>query len=233
MNFCADQLLLTLGPEQIRDEPVSRDAGNRGGDISRYPGYQEARGLLLINPDIVVASGSTSVATRELLKAQGAGLFDELALSTNLDEARQADREAANHRASRACGCGNRAARCGAGARPPRGLDRPLSRCCRVAARLGRGSTALSARCSAKRLAQRGGRSPFQLRRICLAGGDRKSAAGFHLGFQGRRHRSGRRPGVPAASALARFYPPEKAIVIPDRMTEVRRRAAGWLRWSS
>ena len=48
-----------------------------------------------------------------------------------------------HHRASGSRGGGNRAARCGAGARPPRGLGAALSRAAVVAARLGGGQRQL------------------------------------------------------------------------------------------
>ena len=48
-----------------------------------------------------------------------------------------------HHRSSGSRGCGNRAARCGAGARPPRGLGTALSRAAVVAARLGGGQRQL------------------------------------------------------------------------------------------
>jgi iron complex transport system substrate-binding protein len=97
MNVCADQLLLTLAdPEQILGlSRFARDGWqSQAGDISRYPVLSGgAEDVLLINPDIVVASAFDKRATRELLKAKGLRLA-ELAVPRTLDEARQQIREA-------------------------------------------------------------------------------------------------------------------------------------------
>ena len=147
MNVCTDQLVLTLAdPEQILGlSRFSRDGWqSQAGDISRYPVLSGgAEDVLLIRPDIVVASAFDKRSTRELLKAKGLRLA-ELAVPRTLDEARQQIREAGDiigHPGSR--GGGNRAARCGAGARPPRGLGAALSRAAAVAARLGGGQRQL------------------------------------------------------------------------------------------
>ena len=97
MNVCTDQLLLTLAdPEQIMGlSRFSRDGWqSKAGDISRYPVLSGgAEDVLLIRPDIVVASAFDKRSTRELLKAKGLRLA-ELAVPRTLDEARQQIREA-------------------------------------------------------------------------------------------------------------------------------------------
>ena len=75
MNVCTDQLLLTLAdPEQILGlSRFSRDGWQlRAGDISRYPVLSGgAEDVLLIRPDVVVASAFDKRSTRELLKTKG------------------------------------------------------------------------------------------------------------------------------------------------------------------
>ena len=97
MNVCTDQLLLRLAdPEQILGlSRFSRDGWQlQAGDISRYPVLSGgAEDVLLIRPDIVVASAFDKRSTRELLKAKGLRLV-ELAVPRTLDEARQQIREA-------------------------------------------------------------------------------------------------------------------------------------------
>jgi iron complex transport system substrate-binding protein len=98
MNVCTDQLLLTLAdPEQILGlSRFSRDGwqGPAAGDLARYPVLSGgAEDVLLIRPDIVIASAFDKRSTRELLKAKGLRLA-ELAVPRTLDEARQQIREA-------------------------------------------------------------------------------------------------------------------------------------------
>ena len=97
MNVCTDQLVLTLAdPEQILGlSRFSRDGWqSKAGDLSRYPVLSGgAEDVLLIQPDIVVASAFDKRSTRELLKAKGLRLA-ELAVPRTLDEARQQIREA-------------------------------------------------------------------------------------------------------------------------------------------
>lgn len=97
MNVCTDQLVLKLAdPEQILGlSRFSRDGwqGPAATDISRYPLLSGgAEDVLLIRPDIVVASAFDKRSTRELLKAKGLRLA-ELAVPRTLDEARQQIRE--------------------------------------------------------------------------------------------------------------------------------------------
>jgi iron complex transport system substrate-binding protein len=92
MNVCADQLLLTLAdPDQILGlSRFARDGWQSPGmpDTGRYPALSGgAEDVLLLKPDIVVASLFDNRSTRELLKAKGLHLA-ELAVPRNLDEAR-------------------------------------------------------------------------------------------------------------------------------------------------
>jgi iron complex transport system substrate-binding protein len=95
MNVCTDQLLLTLAdPEQIIGlSRFSRDASWAVGDISRYPFLSGgAEDVLVIKPDIVVASLFDKRSTRELLKNHGVHVA-EFGVPQNLDEAKVQIRE--------------------------------------------------------------------------------------------------------------------------------------------
>jgi iron complex transport system substrate-binding protein len=90
MNVCTDQLLLSLAdPEQIlglsryaRDNVQSWAAG----DARRYRILSGgAEDILVLKPDVVVASLFDKRSTRELLKAKGLHLA-EFAVPRNLDE---------------------------------------------------------------------------------------------------------------------------------------------------
>ena len=223
MNVCTDQLLLTLAdPEQILGlSRFSRDAWVAG-DIKRYPMLSGgAEDVLLIRPDIVVASAFDKRSTRELLKAKGLRLA-ELAVPRTLDEARQQIREAGD-----ITGHPDRAAvqiawLDAALARARRAVSErnfrvlPLSR---------RGWVAGSDSFVGSLLAETGLRS---------AAGDLGFAFG---GFASLEAIVNLRPDFIVVSqagdtarddgqafllhpALERFYPPEKRIVIPERMTE-------------
>ena len=225
MNVCADQLLLTLAdPEQILGlSRFARDGWqSQAGDISRYPVLSGgAEDVLLIRPDIVVASAFDKRSTRELLKAKGLRLV-ELAVPKTLDEARQQIREAGDitghpDRAAVEVARGD-AAR----ARAPRAVSErhyrvlPLSR---------RGWVAGSDSFVGSLLGETGLRS---------AAGDLGFAFG---GFASLEAIVNLRPDFIVVSqagdtakddgqafllhpALERFYPPAKRIVIPERMTE-------------
>ena len=94
MNVCTDQVLLTLAdPEQILGlSRYSRDAWV-GGDAKRYPTLSGgAEDILVLRPDVVVASAFDKRATRELLKAHGLRLA-ELAVPRNLMEVKDQIRE--------------------------------------------------------------------------------------------------------------------------------------------
>ncbi len=94
MNVCTDQVLLTLAdPEQIlglsrfvRDAWVAED-------VSRYRRLSGgAEDVLVLKPDVVVASVFDKRATRELLKANGLRLA-ELAVPRTLAEVKDQLRE--------------------------------------------------------------------------------------------------------------------------------------------
>lgn len=90
MNVCTDQLLIPLAdPEQILGlSRFSRDAWQSwaAADASRYPILSGgAEDILVLRPDIVVASSFDKRSTRELLKENGLHLA-EFAVPRNLDE---------------------------------------------------------------------------------------------------------------------------------------------------
>ncbi|MCO5132037.1 MAG: ABC transporter substrate-binding protein [Xanthobacteraceae bacterium] len=92
INACTDQLLVALAdPAQILGlGPYARDNARWGGsaDAHRYPRLSgEAEDVLVLRPDIVVASSFTKRATRDLLKAHGETLvaFD---IAQSLDESK-------------------------------------------------------------------------------------------------------------------------------------------------
>ena len=94
MNVCADQALLKLAdPEQILGlSRFSRDAWVAG-DARRHPALSGgAEDVLVLRPDVVVASLFDKRATRELLKANGLHLA-EFAVPRNLDEVKAQIRE--------------------------------------------------------------------------------------------------------------------------------------------
>jgi len=94
MNVCSDQLLLSLAdPEQILGlSRFSRDAWVSG-DARRYPKLSGgAEDVLVLKPDIVVASLFDKRSTRELLKAKGLHLA-ELSVPRTLDEVKDQIRE--------------------------------------------------------------------------------------------------------------------------------------------
>jgi iron complex transport system substrate-binding protein len=92
MNVCADQLLIPLAdPEQILGlSKFSREtwASFFVDDARRYPILSgAAEDVLVLKPDIVVASLFDKRSTRELLKANGLHLA-EFSVPRNLDEVR-------------------------------------------------------------------------------------------------------------------------------------------------
>ena len=97
MNVCTDQLVLRLAdPAQILGlSRFSREAwlSRPGSDNRRYPMLSGgAEDVLVLRPDIVVASLFDKRSTRELLKANGLRLA-ELAVPRTLDEAKLQIRE--------------------------------------------------------------------------------------------------------------------------------------------
>jgi iron complex transport system substrate-binding protein len=97
MNLCTDQLLVTLAdPEQILGlSRYSRDAWQSyaASDARHYPILSGgAEDILVLKPDIVVAGLFDKRSTRELLKAQGLHLA-EFSVPRNLDEVKGQIRE--------------------------------------------------------------------------------------------------------------------------------------------
>lgn len=225
MNVCTDQLVLTLAdPEQILGlSRFSRDGWqSKAGDLSRYPALSGgAEDVLLIKPDLVVASAFDKRATRELLKAKGLRL-SELAVPRTLDEARQQIREAGDITGH---------------------PDRAAAEIARLDAALARARQAVSKRhFRVLPVSRRGwvaGSDSFMGSLLGEAG--LRSAAGdlgFNFGgFASLEAIVNLRPDFIVVSqagdyarddgqafllhpALERFYPPEKRIVIPERLTE-------------
>ena len=225
MNVCTDQLVLTLAdPEQILGlSRFARDGWqSKAGDLSRYPVLSGgAEDILLIRPDIVVASAFDKRSTRELLKAKGLHLA-ELAVPRTLDEARQQIREAGDITGQ---------------------PDRAAAEIARLDAALARARRAVSERhFRVLPLSRRGwvaGSDSFVGSMLAETG--LRSAAGdlgFSFGgFAPLETIVNLRPDFIVVSqagdtardegqafllhpALERFYPPEKRIVIPERMTE-------------
>jgi iron complex transport system substrate-binding protein len=92
INVCTDQLVLALAdPEQIVGlSPFSRDAARSwaAAQASRHRRLSgDAEEVLVLKPDLVVASAFTRRATRELLKAKGVRLI-EFDVARSLPEAR-------------------------------------------------------------------------------------------------------------------------------------------------
>src|SRR5436309_13008484 len=97
MNVCTDQLLLPLAdPEQILGlSPFSRDAWQSwaADDARKYPRLSGgAEDVLVLKPDVVVASLFDKRSTRELLKAKGLHLA-ELSVPRTLAEVKDQIRE--------------------------------------------------------------------------------------------------------------------------------------------
>jgi iron complex transport system substrate-binding protein len=93
INTCTDQLLLALAdPAQILGlSPYSRDAARSWAAeaAKRYPKLSgEAEDVLILKPDIVVAGRFTKRATRELLKQKGLRVV-EFDAARSLDDARR------------------------------------------------------------------------------------------------------------------------------------------------
>lgn len=223
MNVCTDQVLLTLAdPEQILGlSRYVRDAWVTV-DVSRYRRLSGgAEDVLVLKPDVVVASVFDKRATRELLKANGLHLA-ELAVPRNLMEVKDQLRELGEitghpDRAAREIAKLDAAlarARQAVAAKHYRVL--PLSR---------RGWVAGSDSFVGSLLAETG---------LFNAAGD----LGFEFGgFASLEAIVSLKPDLLLVSqagdfarddgqafllhpALERFYPPEKRIVIPERLTE-------------
>jgi iron complex transport system substrate-binding protein len=225
MNVCTDQLVLTLAdPEQILGlSRFARDGWqSQAGDISRYPVLSGgAEDVLLIRADIVVASAFDKRSTRELLKAKGLRLA-ELAVPRTLDEARQQIREAGDITGH---------------------PDRATAEIARLDAALARARRAVSERhYRVLPLSRRGWVAGSDSFVGSLFGETGLRSAAGDLGFSFGGFASletivNLRPDFIVVSqagdtardegqafllhpALERFYPPERRIVIPERMTE-------------
>jgi len=223
MNVCSDQLLLSLAdPEQILGlSRFSRDAW-LSGDVGRYPRLSGgAEDVMVLKPDIVVANLYDKRSTRDLLKAHGLHLA-ELPVPRTLPEVKDQIREfgdivghpdrAAQHIALLDAALAR--ARQAVAAKHYRVL--PLSR---------RGWVAGSDSFVGSLLAETG---------LFNTAGD----LGFNFGgFASLEAIVSQKPDLLLVSqagdfarddgqafllhpALARFYPPEKRIVIPERLTE-------------
>ena len=226
MNVCTDQLLLALAdPEQIMGlSRFARDGWQSAaaGDIRRYPVLSGgAEDLLLLRPDIVVASAFDKRSTRELLKANGL-LVVELAVPRTLGEARQQIREVGEITGH---------------------PDRATAEIARLDAALARARAAVADRhYRVLPLSRRGwvaGSDSFVSSLLTEAG--LLNAAG-DLGFtfggfaslegivslrpdfivvsQAGNHARDEGQAFVLHPALQRFYPPAKRIVIPERLTE-------------
>jgi iron complex transport system substrate-binding protein len=223
MNVCTDQLLIKLAdPEQIVGlSRFSRDAWVAG-DINRYPILSGgAEDVLVLRPDIVVASLFDKRSTRELLKAHGLHLA-EFAVPQNLDEARVQIRqmgEIAGH------------------------ADRAAAEIARLDAALARARQSVAGRHGrVLPLSRRGwvaGSDSF-LGALLRETGLFSAAGELGIGMGGYASletivslkpdfllvsQSGDFAGDDGQAfllhpALERFYPPQKRIVIPERLTE-------------
>lgn len=226
MNVCTDQLLLALAdPGQIlglsryaRDGWQSASAG----DLKRYPVLSGgAEDLLLLRPDIVVASAFDKRSTRELLKARGLRVV-ELAVPRTLAEARRQIREVGDITGH---------------------PDRATAEIARLDAALARARAAVADRhYRVLPLSRRGwvaGTDSFVASLLAEAGlSNAAGDLGFTFGgFASLEGIVSLRPDFIVVSqagnrandegqafllhpALERFYPPAKRIVIPERLTE-------------
>lgn len=223
MNVCTDQVLLTLAdPEQILGlSRYSRDAWVTG-DVRRYKTLSGgAEDVLVLEPDVVVASAFDKRATRELLKANGLRLA-ELAVPRTLTEVKDQIRELgdiAGH------------------------PDRAAQQIARLDAALARARRAVADRhYRVLPLSRRGwvaGSDGFVGSLLAETGLYNVAAElGFAFGgFASLEAIVSVKPDLLLVSqagdfarddgqafllhpALERFYPPEKRIVIPERLTE-------------
>jgi iron complex transport system substrate-binding protein len=223
MNVCTDQLLTKLAdPEQIVGlSRFSRDAWVAG-DTHRYPILSGgAEDVLVLRPDVVVASLFDKRSTRELLKAHGLHLA-EFAVPQSLDEARVQIRqmgEIAGH------------------------ADRAAAEIARLDAALARARLSVAGRHGrVLPLSRRGwvaGNDSF-LGALLAETGLFSAAGELGIGMGGYASleaivslkpdfllvsQSGDFAGDDGQAfllhpALERFYPPAKRIVIPERLTE-------------
>lgn len=93
INLCTDQLLMTLAdPVQIVGlSPYSRDAARSyaADEAKKYRRLSgEAEDVLMLRPNVVVATQYTKRATRELLKQQGMHVV-EFDVATSIDDVKE------------------------------------------------------------------------------------------------------------------------------------------------
>lgn len=93
INLCTDQILMTLAdPVQIVGlSPYSRDAARSyaADEAKKYRRLSgEAEDVLMLRPDVVVATQYTKRATRELLKQQGMRVV-EFDIATSIDDVKE------------------------------------------------------------------------------------------------------------------------------------------------
>jgi len=225
MNLCTDQLLVTLAdPEQILGlSRYSRDAWQSyaADDARHYPILSGgAEDILVLKPDIVVASVFDKRSTRELLKAQGLHLA-EFSVPRNLDEVKGQIREMGEI---------------------VQHTDRAEAEIARLDAAMARARVAVTDKhFSVLPLSRRGwvsGRDSL-VSSLLSETGLFNAASDLGVGFGGYASLEAivnARPDFLLVSeagdraeddgrafllhpALERFYPPEKRIVIPERLT--------------
>jgi iron complex transport system substrate-binding protein len=225
MNLCTDQLLLPLAdPAQIVGlSRFSRDAWQSwvAGDAGTFPALSGgAEDVLLLKPDVVVASLFDKRSTRELLKAHGLRLA-EFSVPRNLDEVKDQIRQMGEivQHADRAQA---EIARLDAAMARARGAVTekryrvlPLSRRGWVSGSDSLVSSLLSATGLFNVAGELGAASGgiASLEAIVIAKPDflLVSDAGYHAEDDGH--------AFLLHPALEDFYPPQKRIVIPDRLT--------------
>ena len=175
MNVCTDQVLLRLAdPEQILG--LSRFSGDArqswtADDARRYRILSGgAEDVLVLRPDIAVASVFDKRSTRELLKEKGIHLV-EFAVPRNLRGSKSSNpRDGRDHRAPRSRDSGNRQARCRGRARAPSRGGQTLSGAAVVPAWLGIRQRQLCQRAPDRnRPVQRGRRSRRRVRGFRVA----------------------------------------------------------------
>ena len=222
INVCTDQLLVSFAdPEQILGlSPFGRDAARSfaAAHAGRFPRLSgEAEDVLVSKPDIVVAGRFTKRATRELLKDKGVRV-EEFDTARSLDDAKaQMLRMGAlaGHpaRAQAAiAGLDAAVARAKAAAAGEAVRVLPLSRRGWVSGRAGLMASLLAASGLAHAAAASGGgfmslEAIVNLRPDFLLVSDPSDEADD----QGR--------AFLLHPALARLYPPERRLVIPERLT--------------
>ena len=153
MNVCTDQLLLTLAdPEQILGlSRFSRDGWQSwaADDARRYPMLSGgAEDVLVLKPDIVVASLFDKRSTRELSEGERAAPRRIRGAAHARRSEGPDPRDGRDRRASRSCGARDRPARRGDRARASAPWRTSIIACCRCRGAAGsRAATVLSARC--------------------------------------------------------------------------------------